>query len=342
MRRPDCPIGCLHSPSISAESFSVQARRTPSSIARRRKVARVVGLASRMGRAPWIALIGAAVFLCPVSSVGQIVTLSGPEYCLVRWSFGGHVELDVEIIGVQAKGARFALSAPSDCGALVFQVVPSPGVLLEGDPASGITLQFDCGDYPRTIKVATLNVFFAHEEPEPCSPISVLPHPDAATGKVELIGCDESTIAGWGGQLFVRDDGYACSRYSTSFQPPPQAPDPPPAAERVPLDQQLSWIQASAWSCAPALTGRFNNVYFGTESPPPRVCWGCEFLLVDPITQKFAYDPGMLQAATTYYWRVQFVSTAYGSGLSPEWNFTTGDVVPVTETTWGRIKRIYR
>ncbi|UCD12868.1 MAG: PKD domain-containing protein [Thermoplasmatales archaeon] len=56
------------------------------------------------------------------------------------------------------------------------------------------------------------------------------------------------------------------------------------------------------------------NVFFGTNSTPPKV--------VDNKTGTI-YDPGILNASTTYYWRIIAWDNLNASAIGPIWHFTT-------------------
>lgn len=84
-------------------------------------------------------------------------------------------------------------------------------------------------------------------------------------------------------------------------------PSPADGAEAVLLGSTLSW--------APIPAGATREVYFGTVSPPPLV----------GIQEGTSYYPGLIEAKTTYYWRVDEVeadgTTVHTGGI---WSFTTG------------------
>ena len=95
------------------------------------------------------------------------------------------------------------------------------------------------------------------------------------------------------------------------LQPPGQATNPSPADD----DTEVNLRATLAWS-AGALA-KSHDVYFGTDSTPD----AGEFQGNQPGT---TFDPGPLDAATTYYWRVDEVN---GDGTTDGvvWSFTTVD-----------------
>lgn len=118
--------------------------------------------------------------------------------------------------------------------------------------------------------------------------------------------------------------------------PMPEPSDPVPAdgAVNVPLAATLDCVlhddQVEFSSCVPLHTGRAVSVFFGTDDDPPLVpYWRFPISMV-------------LAPSTTYYWRVDH---SYGpaNASSPLWSFTTAaDPTPVTTSTWGKIKALYR
>ncbi|MHC4397039.1 MAG: LamG-like jellyroll fold domain-containing protein, partial [Planctomycetota bacterium] len=99
--------------------------------------------------------------------------------------------------------------------------------------------------------------------------------------------------------------------------PPGQATNPSPAnsATDVSLTADLSWTAGSG------ATSR--NVYFGTSSPG------------DSKGNQTAttYDPGTMDADTTYYWRIDEVN-ASGTTTGTVWSFTTTSGVDANLIGW--------
>ncbi len=89
----------------------------------------------------------------------------------------------------------------------------------------------------------------------------------------------------------------------------PSDPTPGDGALEVPVHQSLSWKDSD-------LEGEplVYDVYFGTHSPPPRIATN----LPNPT-----FDPGLLEHALKYYWRI-VVRDSYGTEVSgPPWTFMT-------------------
>lgn len=109
----------------------------------------------------------------------------------------------------------------------------------------------------------------------------------------------------------------------------PRLSSPQDQATGVPLDAHLSWLPAERRDC-------FNHpfashcVFLGTNPDPGETA-------CDPTPYWSAFDPGLLQPLTTYYWRVE----ADASVSSPVWSFTTGNAVAVQGKSWSAMKRLY-
>lgn len=86
---------------------------------------------------------------------------------------------------------------------------------------------------------------------------------------------------------------------------PASDPDPADGAEDVPRNPRLSWT--------PGAHAVSHDVYFGSSSPPAFVRNQTAAL----------FQPGDLDARTTYYWRIDEVNDL-GTATGPEWSFTTG------------------
>jgi hypothetical protein len=85
----------------------------------------------------------------------------------------------------------------------------------------------------------------------------------------------------------------------------PESPSPAHGAGGVTEHPRLAW-QGGAGASA-------FDVFFGTSSPPPFAS----------RTSVLAFDPGILEPDTTYFWRVDAVNTSGTTG-GPVWRFTTG------------------
>jgi len=87
----------------------------------------------------------------------------------------------------------------------------------------------------------------------------------------------------------------------------PSNPVPTEGATGISVSQDVSWTGGPGSSTT-------YDVYFGTVSNPPSVSTG---------QSSTTYDPGTMNANTTYYWKI----VAWDQGVSaegPVWHFTTG------------------
>ncbi|MCK4292440.1 MAG: VWA domain-containing protein [Planctomycetes bacterium] len=87
---------------------------------------------------------------------------------------------------------------------------------------------------------------------------------------------------------------------------PASCPNPPDGAVSVRIDPVLSWTAGA--------DAESHNVYFGTANPP--------MFQVNQTAMTFA--PGPLSGYTTYYWRIDEVSSAGTITAGPVWTFTAG------------------
>jgi len=87
----------------------------------------------------------------------------------------------------------------------------------------------------------------------------------------------------------------------------PSDPFPYDGETDVPIDGViLYWHDCNLWK----------DVYFGKSNPPP--------LVAENLWQTCYYDPGLMDANTTYYWHVVAKNGGGATYPGPIWNFTTG------------------
>ena len=91
-------------------------------------------------------------------------------------------------------------------------------------------------------------------------------------------------------------------------------PSPADGAKSRALDSKLSWTGGK--------NSIMHNVYFGTDP--------AMLLPVSMMQMPKSYDPGALDAETTYYWKVDEFTPA-GTIAGPVWSFTTLGAVPITD-----------
>jgi hypothetical protein len=112
----------------------------------------------------------------------------------------------------------------------------------------------------------------------------------------------------------------------------PHSPQPADGAAIDSLSTSLQWESAGGPECGLGDV-LIHNLYFGTD---PNA-------LIKFVDAGSPYPVGNLLAGTTYYWRVE--ATTYNSAgpyPGPLWSFTTPAATATEQSTWGRIKSIFR
>jgi hypothetical protein len=116
---------------------------------------------------------------------------------------------------------------------------------------------------------------------------------------------------------------------------PPHTLLPPDGATGVALDATLSWTLPY-----PDDTSCSASIRISTDA----ACGSGDVFQIACLEQAFA--PGILEPSTTYYWQVTYTtvySSCYIGTFSSELqSFTTADPLSTTQTTWGRVKAMYR
>ncbi len=125
--------------------------------------------------------------------------------------------------------------------------------------------------------------------------------------KINIQGYDLSLVA-------ITPSGTVYDSFSIKHTPPipPSVatdPNPQDGVLGVGINTDVSWSAGSGASS--------HDVYFGTANPLPLV--GNQSATV--------YDPGALQPATTYYWRVD-EKNSIGTTQGNTWSFTTTEPIP--------------
>jgi len=94
-------------------------------------------------------------------------------------------------------------------------------------------------------------------------------------------------------------------------------PQPPNGATDVAMGTSLSWT--------PADSAASHEVYMGTDKEAVRNAdTGAPEYKGSAALDAESYDPGLLDAETTYYWRVDEVDAQGNTAKGPLWSFTTG------------------
>ena len=268
--------------------------------------------------------------LCVIATAapaaGVIFVSTDPNYQVCEVSPTGLVTLYIlHQSSVEVTGSRFSVPIPECLNPTVVSETVNHADYL-GSFQTGITVTYDGGCQSGLILIGTLTLLFG-DEPA-CCPFTVL----SATGDRwgEAFDCAEVAMyTGTAGVLFKSPGDTSCPIVGYG---PSHTPSPPDEATDVPLDVQLSWVENSWNPCLLLWSGGTLVVGFGTTDPPPS--W---FDVSGP-----PYDPGPLAPATTYFWRADYIFEGKVTS-SPIWSFTTATgPTPIRETTWGKVKALYR
>jgi hypothetical protein len=101
-------------------------------------------------------------------------------------------------------------------------------------------------------------------------------------------------------------------------------PQPAYGAKDVPLNAILSWT--------PADSAASHQLYFGTDKEAVRNAdAGSPEDKGSIALDAESFDPGLLDADTTYYWRVDEVDSQGNASTGPVWIFTTGSFLLVDD-----------
>jgi len=115
----------------------------------------------------------------------------------------------------------------------------------------------------------------------------------------------------------------------TTFNAIAVDPSPPDDANDMQRNPTLRW--------KPGLYANTHNVYFGTDFNEVNNVNSTNVASYPSVTLTNvpvnSYEPGLLRAETTYYWRVDEVNAAHADKLwkGIVWNFTTGDYLSVDD-----------
>jgi hypothetical protein len=223
-------------------------------------------------------------------------------------------------------GAQFELAIPP-CAPYRIATWSSPFVTI-GDPESGIAFSTG-GCLSGTSLLLTIDLQRVGEPIDECCALRLTPHVESMTGEVEIVDCSFSNVLRANSDvLWLAGDNASCA-----LLPPPSEPSPVIGAIDVALATSLNCaLHGFEYSSCLPLGSDWVQVFFGTDPNPPLVGNG----------GPFPYPVTGLAPATTYYWKVLYSYWGGGPVSSPVWSFTTTNSTPVTASTWGAIKALYR
>ncbi len=171
----------------------------------------------------------------------------------------------------------------------------------------------------------------------PCTDIWIDPDPFADPyNSIIAVDCFNNTVFPFGLTSTVN-----CGSCGYS---PPYNLLPAEGAAGISLNPTLAWDWDPPTACPEGIGMTQYRVDLGTH---PDSLSSAGFIVTDGYTTHHELQVGPLQPGTLYYWRV-WVKDEYWE--CPTWNeslsiiqcFTTEGSTPVEQSTWGRIKSLYR
>lgn len=223
-------------------------------------------------------------------------------------------------------GAQFKVSLPPGSPYVLSSWSVPAGLLAVGDPLTGV--QVSTGGCVVGDNVLMTLDLQRIAEPIGCYALRLLPHSESVSGDVEASDCAANFAAVTTHVMWLAGDDASCAPI-----PPPSEPSPANGATEVALATSLNCaLHGFEYSSCLPLGSDWVQVYFGTDPNPPLVGNG----------GPFPYPVTGLVPATTYYWKVLYSYWGGGPVSSPVWSFTTTNATPVTTSTWGKIKALYR
>ena len=239
-----------------------------------------------------------------------------------------YVGVDSNSLGLTA--ISFSLPIPDCIPYSVARVTPLDGFQVSGELETGIDIA-PSGCRTGKIVMLKVDVVRTDESTPGCCAIEVAP---SAWSPIpgELVGVDcADNLRPLDECNLVMEGETACVQLL-----PPSDPSPANGAVDVPTDANLDFVLHDGVTygrCVP-LSNEYVTLYFGTAQDPPPVRngdWGPP------------YEPGLIDPNTTYFWRVVHFDYGTGPVSSPTWSFTTSaEPNPVSLSTWGKIKALYR
>lgn len=238
-------------------------------------------------------------------------------YVLVRFNVG-------------ITGTQFKIDLPPCSPYTLLSWTIPPGIISLGNPVTGIQISpGGCmvGDF-----VALDLLLQRTGDATGCCPLRLLPHPESVTGEVEIVDCalpEGHFVSVTANAAWLSGDSFCA--------PPVPAPSDPVPADGATVASTEVVLRATVHdpeftACPPLHADQYFGFHFGTNPSPP--------LYATPMFPELRVTG--LAPMTTYYWRVAHGPYGGGFATSPVWSFTTTNATPVTTSTWGAIKALYR
>jgi len=265
---------------------------------------------------------------CPAPSAYarfNVKTYETEGLCTSQIPTFGYVFVSVSVTTLPASKIRFSLPNPP-----FGTVVSEQWSAHTGDRISGMEFSMDCTG-PKTVNLGEFTLFITG--PVPCTTWRV-------NDGCEVLDCDgRNRVAKSINNTFsnTTSDCVYCFQQCSYF--PPYDLFPGMSATNVPASVAMTFNIAGVASNHPQGDDRF-WIAIGTDPN----CGNWQEFEVDRVSLTFA--PGFLLPQTTYYWTARwsnfYTGCAPGGARSELHSFTTGGVLAVEPTTWGRVKAMYR
>jgi hypothetical protein len=197
-----------------------------------------------------------------------------------------------------------------------------------GTSINGVSLGYGaCMAAPTYLGMAN---FFGSAAP-PCSQIWVVPDPASPSGSIQVVDCAFN--------LLLAPNSAGVVNCGPCGVKPPENLLPSDGAIAIGLNPTVSWTWEQPTGCPEGLGYTQFTVYLGTD---PNNLTEAGWVLTD--TQVAV---GPLLAGTTYFWQVEVNDGFWecpGSRVaySEVQSFMTEGVIPTDQSTWGKIKSLYR
>ena len=215
------------------------------------------------------------------------------------------------------KGIEFKVSLPAG---LVY-IGEQSNFLAIGNSQTGVQIATGCQSTPPSVQVLQIQ-FLA---PSAMNDATFTVEPMPGQTDIRVLDCNNIWMKGSNEYSIYCDEGSFLGPYN---------PTPADGATNVPLEPLLYF------------TGGANVVLLGTDPNLNELDLLCYWYGNPEDACSFPYVAGPLQPNTTYYWQALNACTGceHGEhGASDVWSFTTGEgTVPVTPSTWGAVKALYR
>lgn len=227
-----------------------------------------------------------------------------------------------------ATAAQFKL----EIGSLTYlgETWNAPAVI--GNALSGVSLGYgEC--MPAPTYLGTISVMIQDPDYD-CTDIRIVPDPSAPSGEIEIVDCDFNKT--YVGENAFRLEADPCRPH------PPAGFQPPDEAVEVDLNPTLTWTWEPSEHCPEGCGVTVFSVYLGVAGGDLEHVGG----VFDHPQGIPRLAVGPLAPLTQYQWQVKVVDDYWNCSInwnwSPVYSFTTKATSPAGQTSWGRIKNLYR